>query len=126
MVNESDRGVSHLDLRDTQSGLTMITFDEIVGHGRTALVGAATDGNRGTLLLDFGRMDYINSADIAQLIGLVAEARTSGSRLLAFGLNAHCLEILSITHLICFLEVFPDKTSALQALAPAKMAELLA
>ena len=68
-----------------------------------------------TILLNFEEVDYINSTGIALIVGLLAKARASKRRLLAYGLSEHYLEIFNITRLSDFVGVFPDEESALSA-----------
>jgi anti-anti-sigma regulatory factor len=46
-------------------------------------------------------------------VGLLARARTSKRRLLAYGLSDHYIEIFNITRLSDFMSVYPDEQSAL-------------
>ena len=65
------------------------------------------------ILLNFTNVDYINSTGIALIVGLLARARKSKRRLLAYGLSDHYVEIFQITRLVDFMNVFPDEASAL-------------
>jgi anti-sigma B factor antagonist len=65
------------------------------------------------ILLNFSKVDYINSTGIALIVGLLARARKSKRRLLACGLSDHYVEIFQITRLVDFMNVFPDEASAL-------------
>ncbi len=65
------------------------------------------------ILLNFSKVAYINSTGIALIVGLLARARKSKRRLLAYGLSDHYVEIFQITRLVDFMSVFPDETSAL-------------
>lgn len=67
------------------------------------------------ILLNFGGVDYINSTGIALIARLLARARLSGLRLLAYGLSAHYVEIFEITRLAEFIEVHSDEANALAA-----------
>jgi anti-anti-sigma factor len=67
-----------------------------------------------TILLNFEGVDYINSTGIALIVGLLARARVSKRRLVAFGLSDHYVEIFEITRLSDFMSVFPDEQSAVQ------------
>ena len=67
------------------------------------------------VLLNLEGVDYINSTGIALIARLLAEARTSGYRLLVYGLSAHYVEIFGITRLAEFIEVHSDEASALAA-----------
>ena len=66
-----------------------------------------------TILLNFEEVDYINSTGIALIVGLLAKARVSKRRLVAFGLSDHYVEIFEITRLSDFMSVFPDEESAI-------------
>jgi hypothetical protein len=46
-------------------------------------------------------------------VGLLAKARASKRRLLAYGLSDHYVEIFNITRLSDFVGVYPDEESAL-------------
>jgi len=65
------------------------------------------------ILLNFSKVDYINSTGIALIVSLLARARKSKRRLLAYGLSSHYVEIFQITSLVDFMNVFPDEPSAL-------------
>jgi anti-anti-sigma factor len=65
------------------------------------------------ILLNFSKVDYINSTGIALIVGLLARARKSKRHLLASGLSEHYVEIFQITRLVDFMSVFPDEASAL-------------
>ena len=67
------------------------------------------------ILLNFNGVEYINSTGIALIVGLLAQARTAGCRLLMCGLSDHYVEIFRITRLADFASVFPDEASALAA-----------
>ena len=91
---------------------------EINGFAETALNDAyakATDQQIETLLLNFADVDYINSNGIALIVGLLAKARVSHTRLLASGLSEHYVEIFTITRLADFMTIFPDEASAIQS-----------
>src|SRR5919205_3100900 len=66
-----------------------------------------------TILLNFEEVDYINSTGIALIVGLLAKARASKRRLLAYGLSDHYVEIFEITRLSDFMGVYPDEESVL-------------
>ncbi|HEX2152588.1 MAG TPA: STAS domain-containing protein [Acidimicrobiia bacterium] len=68
-----------------------------------------------TLVLDFERVEYINSTGIALIVALLARARTADVDVVAFGLSDHYREIFQITRLADFMGIFPDRASALRA-----------
>jgi anti-sigma B factor antagonist len=65
------------------------------------------------ILLNFEGVDYIDSTGIFLITRLLAKARASKRRLLAYGLSDHYVEIFDITRLSDFVSVFPDEESAL-------------
>src|ERR671915_2078773 len=75
---------------------------EINGFGQEALDAAyaeAESNDPETILLNFEGVDYINSTGIALIVGLLAKARVSKRRLVAYGLSDHYVEIFEITRL---------------------------
>jgi anti-anti-sigma factor len=91
---------------------------EINGFAEATLNDAyakATDQQVETILLNFADVDYINSNGIALIVGLLAKARASHTRLLASGLSEHYIEIFTITRLADFMTIFPDEASAIQS-----------
>ncbi len=73
----------------------------------------ATAGNPAAIALNFSDVDYINSTGIALIVGLLAQARRTGRRVLTYGLSDHYVEIFQITRLADFMSMFPDEASAL-------------
>jgi anti-anti-sigma factor len=67
----------------------------------------------GPVLLDFQKVDYINSTGIALIVGVLAKARADGRSVKACGLTDHYREIFEITRLSDFMTIFPDEASAL-------------
>jgi anti-anti-sigma factor len=65
------------------------------------------------LLLNFERVDYINSTGIALVVGLLARARKQKRRIAACGLSPHYREIFEITRLVDYMPVFSDEATAL-------------
>jgi anti-anti-sigma factor len=61
------------------------------------------------VLLDFSAVDYINSTGIALIVGLLAQARTSGQEVRARGLAEHYREIFRITRLSDFMTILDDE-----------------
>jgi anti-anti-sigma factor len=75
----------------------------------------AEQGEPELILLNFERVEYMNSTGIALVVGLLAQARKSRRRLVACGLSPHYREIFEITRLADYMPVFSDETSALAA-----------
>jgi anti-anti-sigma factor len=90
---------------------------EINAFAEDALNAAYAEAEKrepGVILLNFSDVDYINSTGIALIVGLLARARKSRRRLLAYGLSEHYVEIFQITRLVDFMNIFPDEASALK------------
>jgi anti-sigma B factor antagonist len=100
-----ERGVVVLDLRGEINGFAQEVLD--------AAYAEADAKDTKTILLNFEEVDYINSTGIALIVGLLAKARVSKRRLVAFGLSDHYVEIFEITRLSDFMSVFPDEESAI-------------
>jgi anti-sigma B factor antagonist len=100
-----ERGRAILDLRGEINGFAQEVLD--------AAYSEAESNDPETILLNFEEVDYINSTGIALIVGLLARARVSKRRLVAFGLSDHYVEIFNITRLSDFMSVFPDEQSAM-------------
>ena len=110
--------VRHLEVevRREPGGAVLDLKGEINGFAEEALDAAyaeAEKDNPETILLNFEGVEYINSTGIALIVGLLAKARASKRRLLAYGLSDHYVEIFEITRLSDFVSVFPDEESAM-------------
>ena len=100
-----ERGRAILDLRGEINDFAQEALD--------AAYAEAESNDPDTILLNFEEVDYINSTGIALIVGLLARARVSKRRLVAFGLSDHYVEIFEITRLSDFMSVFPDEQSAM-------------
>src|ERR687893_838479 len=110
--------VRHLEaeVRQERGGVILDLRGEINGFAQEALDAAYAEADaKGTktILLNFERVDYINSTGIALIVGLLAKARASKRRLLACNLSEHYVEIFNITRLSDFISVLPDEESAI-------------
>lgn len=74
---------------------------------------ATTAGAR-VIILNFRATDYINSAGIAILIGLVTQARRAGQRIGVTGLSAHFQKIFSMVGLTQYAELYQTLEDALR------------
>ncbi len=108
----------HLEasVRREPGGAVLDLRGEINGFGQEALDAAYAEAevkDPGVIILNFEEVDYINSTGIALIVSLLAKARASKRRLLAYGLSDHYVEIFNITRLSDFVGVYPDEESAL-------------
>jgi anti-sigma B factor antagonist len=109
---------NHLEVsvRREHGGAVLDLRGEINGFAQEALNAAYADAEAKdpeTILLNFEEVDYIDSTGIFLITRLLAKARASKRRLLAYGLSDHYVEIFEITRLSDFVSVFPDEESAL-------------
>jgi anti-anti-sigma factor len=108
----------HLEasVRQEPGGAVLDLRGEINGFGQEALDAAYAEAEAKdpqAIILNFKEVDYINSTGIALIVGLLAKARASKRKLLAYGLSDHYVEIFNITRLSDFVGVYPDEESAL-------------
>jgi anti-anti-sigma factor len=68
------------------------------------------------ILLDFTKVDYINSSGIALVIQLLIEASNSGQKVYAYGLSAHFTKVFTMVGITKYAGLFPDQGAALAAL----------
>jgi anti-anti-sigma factor len=109
--------VRHLSVEvRLEEGIAVLDLvGEINGFAEGALNAAYAEAEAKdpeTVLLNFERVDYINSTGIALIVGLLARARASKRRLLACNMSEHYVEIFNITRLSDFISVLPDEESA--------------
>ena len=76
---------------------------------------ASSDGAR-NIIFNFRENDYINSAGIAILIGVVTEARKRDQRLLMTGLSNHFQKIFRMVGLTQYADLYPTLQEALASL----------
>jgi anti-anti-sigma factor len=69
------------------------------------------------LLLDFARVDYINSTGIALIVSVLARARAESRQVVASGLSDHYRQIFAITRLSDFIQLYDDVESAAAGVA---------
>ena len=110
--------VRHLSVEVRQEGgiAVLDLMGEINGFAEEALNSAYAEAEARdprTILLNFEKVDYINSTGIALIVGLLARARASKRHLLAYDLSDHYVEVFKITRLSDFVGVYPDEESAL-------------
>ena len=75
---------------------------------------AASEGVR-SIILNFSRLEYMNSSGIGLLVTLLIRAQRQGQKLSAFGLNDHYEQIFELTRLNEAITIFPDENAALAA-----------
>lgn len=77
---------------------------------------ASEEGAR-SIILNFDRLDYMNSSGIGLLVTLLIRANRNGHHLLAYGLNEHYRRIFELTRLNEAIRVYDSEAAALAAAA---------
>ena len=103
-----------------QNGTTVI---DLVGDVTTFAEDAinqayqnASETGATNIIFNFRENDYINSAGIAILIGVVTEARKKDQKLLMTGLSVHFQKIFRMVGLTQYADLYPNVDEALAAL----------
>ncbi|MFZ0395316.1 MAG: STAS domain-containing protein [Terracidiphilus sp.] len=68
------------------------------------------------VLLDFSKVDYINSSGIALVIQLLIEASNAAQKVYAYGLSPHFTKVFTMVGITKYAGLFPDQNAALAAL----------
>jgi anti-anti-sigma factor len=71
------------------------------------------------ILLNFRQNDYINSAGIAILIGIVTEVNRSNQRLAMSGLSQHFQKIFRMVGLAQYVDIYQDEDEAIRGFTAA-------
>jgi anti-anti-sigma factor len=105
-----------MDVRQPVDGIAIIDIDgQITGFAENVLMDAYTEAAKTgarTMLLNFTKLDYMNSSGIGLLVTLLVRAQRHGQRLAAFGLSDHYREIFQLTRLDEAIAVHDDEASA--------------
>ena len=68
------------------------------------------------VLLDFTKVDYINSSGIALVIQLLIEAANSAQKVYAFGLSPHFTKVFTMVGITKYAQLFSSEIEAMNAL----------
>ena len=75
-----------------------------------------TEAGARMILLNFRQNDYINSAGIAILIGIVTEVNRNNQKLAVSGLSQHFQRIFRMVGLAQYASIYQDEDEALREL----------
>jgi anti-sigma B factor antagonist len=104
----------HIDVRSPSEEIRILDMQgEITSAAEQALFAAR--GGAKTLLLNFSKVQFMDSLGAGLLITLSARVRKEG-RLLAYGLNEPCRRAFALTHLDEVIGLFTDEARALDSL----------
>lgn len=110
-IHVSVRGEENATVIDLEGDVTTFAEEAIT----QAYQSASSDGAE-NIIFNFRENDYINSAGIAILIGVVTEARKRDQKLLMTGLSAHFQKIFRMVGLTQYADLHPSVSEALATL----------
>jgi anti-sigma B factor antagonist len=100
--------------------VTVLRYEgDIASTSKDAVLGTYQNLPKQTnklVLLDFTKVDYINSSGIALVIQMLIEASNSGQKVYAFGLSPHFTKVFTMVGITKYAGLFPGQTEALAAL----------
>ena len=68
------------------------------------------------ILLDFSKVEYLNSSGIALVIQMMIAASKKGQKIHSFGLSPHFIKVFTMVGITKYARLFPSETEALAAL----------
>jgi anti-sigma B factor antagonist len=80
-----------------------------------AAYGLAVANGASVVVLDFSKLEYMNSGGIGLLVTLLVRAQRAGGRLVATGLSDHYRQIFELTRLDEAIEIHADEAAAVAA-----------
>ena len=106
-VRSADAGVAVIELTgDVTAACETELMDAYREAGRAEIRG---------LVLDFRRLDYMNSSGIGLLVTLLVRAKREGQQVSAFGLSDHYRQIFQLTRLDEVISVHDEEEQAVAA-----------
>jgi anti-sigma B factor antagonist len=117
--SETKTRVDHLTSPAGHS-VTVLRFEgDIASTSKEAVLGtyqALAKETAKLVLLDFTKVDYINSSGIALVIQMLIEAANFGQKVYAFGLSAHFTKVFTMVGITKYAGLFASEAAALAAL----------
>jgi anti-sigma B factor antagonist len=113
---------SHVDQLTSPAGhpVTVLRFEgDIASTSKDAVLGTYQGLSKTTtklILLDFTKVDYINSSGIALVIQLLIEAAGAEQKVYAYGLSAHFTKVFTMVGITKYAGLFPSQAEALAVL----------
>ena len=100
--------------------VTVLRFEgDIASTSKDAVLGTYQTLPKATtklVLLDFTKVEYINSSGIALVIQMLIEASNSDQKVYAFGLSPHFTKVFTMVGITKYAGLFPGQAEALGAL----------
>jgi len=100
--------------------VTILRFEgDIASTSKEVVLGAyhsLSTSDVKLVLLDFTKVEYINSSGIAIVIQLLIEAAGAGQKVAAFGLSAHFTKVFTMVGITKYADLHATEAEALAAL----------
>jgi anti-anti-sigma factor len=113
---ETRTTIDHTSTPGGQS-VTVLRFSgDISSNSREPVLGAWQNVSSGPVLLDFTKVDYINSSGIALIIQMLMEADKTGRKVAAFGLTPHFQKVFTMVGIAKYAWLYKDEPTALASL----------
>ncbi|MGC9157491.1 MAG: STAS domain-containing protein [Terracidiphilus sp.] len=100
--------------------VSVLRFEgDIASTSKEAVLGTYQALSKETVklvLLDFTRVDYINSSGIALIIQMMIEAANAGQKVYAFGLSPHFTKVFTMVGITKYAGLFAGQAEALAAI----------
>lgn len=116
MQTETRTTIDHTSAAGSQS-VTVLRFSgDISSSSRDSVLGAWQNVSSGPVLLDFSKVDYINSSGIALIIQMLMEADKTGRKVAAFGLTPHFQKVFTMVGIAKYAGLYKDEPTAVASL----------
>src|ERR1700741_497572 len=119
MPNDTKAREHQLTSATGQAVAALRVEGDIASTSKDAVLGSYQSLPKETVklvLLDFSKVDYINSSGIALIIQMLIEASNSGQKVYAFGLSPHFTKVFTMVGITKYAGLFPSQADALAAL----------
>jgi len=101
------------------NGTAVIDIEgDLTGTSENTLMDAyaqASNDDTKKILLNFSKLDYLNSSGIGLLVTMLIRTQRNKQTLMACGLSNHYVEIFKLTRLDEAIHIFADEDEALAA-----------
>ena len=108
--------ITATNVRTIDQSASVIDIDgEITAHSEQQLTEAyarAGGPQVRVVILNFAKLDYMNSGGIGLLVTMLVRANRQKQKLCAFGLNEHYRQIFELTRLDEAIAIYRDEASA--------------
>ena len=116
MQAETKTTIDHISgANGTQISVLRFTGD-ISSTSKDSVLGAWQSVAAGPVLLDFTRVDYINSSGIALIIQMLIEADKSTRKVAIFGLTPHFQKVFTMVGIAKYAGLHKDEATATASL----------